>query len=164
MEVADSEHPDREHLRDLTPATLPGRQPGRVRQGPQHPADDHGRRTAASLLINKMYSRRGYETGFLEAAEQPNRITLVASDDEHDTLGTLSLDKAPARKFVQEFRVGFPSVYDPSGRQLLGFRGQISPSSIPSTLVIDKQGKVAARVIGPVTTQTLIGMVKDAGG
>lgn len=79
-------------------------------------------------------------------------------------LNTRDLDKAPARKFVQEFRVGFPSVYDPSGRQLLGFRGQISPSSIPSTLVIDKQGKVAARVIGPVTTQTLIGMVKDAGG
>jgi len=46
---------------------------------------------------------------------------------------------------------------------LLGFRGQISPQSIPSTLVIDKQGKVASRVLGEVTTQTLVGMVQDAG-
>jgi thiol-disulfide isomerase/thioredoxin len=77
-------------------------------------------------------------------------------------LNTRDLDKAPAKKFVQEFGVGFPSLYDPSGKQLLGFRGQISPSSIPSTLVIDKDGKVAARVIGSVTTQTLLGMVADA--
>ncbi len=77
-------------------------------------------------------------------------------------LNTRDLDKAPAKKFVQEFGVGFPSLYDPSGKQLLGFRGQISPSSIPCTLVIDKDGKVASRVIGSVTTQTLLGMVKDA--
>lgn len=77
-------------------------------------------------------------------------------------LNTRDLDKAQARKFVQRFGVDFPNVFDPDGEQLLGFRGQISPSSIPSTLVIDKQGKVAARVIGPVTTQTLVGMVQDA--
>jgi hypothetical protein len=53
-------------------------------------------------------------------------------------------------------------VFDPSGKQLLGFKGQISPTSIPSTLVIDKQGRVAGRVIGEVTTQTLVGMVNDA--
>ncbi len=67
-------------------------------------------------------------------------------------------------KFVQEFGVPFPSIYDPSGKQLLRFRGQkISATSIPSTLVIDKQGRVASRVIGAVTKDTLVGMVKDAG-
>jgi thiol-disulfide isomerase/thioredoxin len=78
-------------------------------------------------------------------------------------LNTRDLSKVPAEKFVQEFGVGYPSIYDPSGKQLLGFRGQISPQSIPSTLVIDKQGKVASRVLGEVTTQTLVGMVQDAG-
>jgi thiol-disulfide isomerase/thioredoxin len=77
-------------------------------------------------------------------------------------LNTRDLDKAPARKFAQEFGVTYPSIYDPSGKLLLGFRGQISASAIPSTLVIDKNGKVAARVIGEVTKQTLLGMVKDA--
>ena len=78
-------------------------------------------------------------------------------------LNTRDLSKVPAQKFVQEFGVGYPSIYDPSGKQLLSFRGQISPQSIPSTLVIDKQGKVASRVLGEVTTQTLLGMVQDAG-
>ncbi|ADB35330.1 Redoxin domain protein [Kribbella flavida DSM 17836] len=86
----------------------------------------------------------------------------LGADVQFIGLNTRDLDKAPARKFVQEFGVTFPSLYDPSGKQLLGFRGQISPSSIPSTLVIDKQGRVAARVIGEVTTQTLVGMVADA--
>ncbi len=78
-------------------------------------------------------------------------------------LNTRDLDKAPARRFVQEFGVTYPSIYDPSGKLLLGFRGQISAAAIPSTLVIDKTGKVASRVIGEVTKQTLLGMVKDAG-
>ncbi|MFG1621307.1 TlpA family protein disulfide reductase [Kribbella sp. NPDC049227] len=78
-------------------------------------------------------------------------------------LNTRDLDPAPAKKFVQEFGVQYPSVYDPNGKSLLRFRGQISAASIPSTLVIDKTGKVAARVIGDVTKQTLLGMVKDAG-
>lgn len=78
-------------------------------------------------------------------------------------LNTRDQDPAPARKFVRVFGVTYPSVYDPKAKELLKFRGQkISPQSIPSTLVIDKEGKVAARVLGPVTKQTLLGMVKDA--
>jgi thiol-disulfide isomerase/thioredoxin len=79
-------------------------------------------------------------------------------------LNTRDLDRAPARKFVKEFGVTFPSVYDPSGKQLLGFRGQISPQAIPSTLVIDAEGNVAARVIGAVTARTLVDTVHDIDG
>jgi thiol-disulfide isomerase/thioredoxin len=78
-------------------------------------------------------------------------------------LNTRDLDPAQARKFVQEFGVPFPSIYDPNSKALLRFRGQISPKAIPTTLVIDKTGKVAGRVVGEVTKQTLLGMVKDAG-
>jgi hypothetical protein len=78
-------------------------------------------------------------------------------------LNTRDLNQAPAKKFVEVFKVPYPSIYDPAGKQLLLFRGQkISPTSIPATVVIDKQGKVAAKVIGSVTKQTLLGMVKDA--
>jgi thiol-disulfide isomerase/thioredoxin len=97
--------------------------------------------------------------------EAPDLIAAskqLGADVQFIGLNTRDLDKAPARKFVQEFGVGFPSVFDPAGKQLLGFQGQISPTSIPSTLVIDKQGRVASRVIGEVTTQTLVGMVNDA--
>ena len=53
-------------------------------------ADSDGRRSSASMLINKMYSWRGYNTSSPPTGENPNRITLVASD-EGETLGTLSL-------------------------------------------------------------------------
>jgi thiol-disulfide isomerase/thioredoxin len=74
-------------------------------------------------------------------------------------LNTRDLDPAPARKFVKENGVTFPSIYDPEGKQLLGFRGLISPNAIPSTLVIDAQGKVAVRVLGEVSATTLVDMV-----
>jgi thiol-disulfide isomerase/thioredoxin len=78
-------------------------------------------------------------------------------------LNTRDLDPAPAKKFVEAFEVPYPSIFDPAGKQLLLFRGQkISTVSIPATLVIDKQGKVASRVIGEVSKSTLLGMVKDA--
>src|SRR5690349_18514000 len=78
-------------------------------------------------------------------------------------LNTRDLDPAPAKRFQEEFKVPYPSVYDPSGKALLRFRGQISPNAIPTTLVIDKEGKVAARAIARITKDTLLGMVKDAG-
>ena len=77
-------------------------------------------------------------------------------------LNTRDLNPAPARKFVQTFEVGFPSVYDPNGKLLLGFRGLISPSAIPSTLVIDAEGKVAVRVLGEISATSLVDMVEKA--
>jgi len=43
---------------------------------------------------------------------------------------------------------------------LLGF-GQLPPKAIPSTIVIDADGKVAARVIGEVDANTLVALVGD---
>lgn len=98
-------------------------------------------------------------------AEAPDLVAAskeLGSSVQFIGLNTRDLDQAPARKFVEAFGVTFPSIFDPNGKQLLNFRGQINPSAIPSTLVIDKDGKVAARVLGPVTKQTLLGMVNDA--
>jgi hypothetical protein len=44
---------------------------------------------------------------------------------------------------------------------LLAFRGELPPTAIPSTLVLDRRGRVAARVIGQVDTATLRGLVSD---
>ena len=54
-------------------------------------ADNHGQRANASLLVERMYARRGYDTGFLGAGAHPHHVTLVASDPQKDTLGTLTV-------------------------------------------------------------------------
>jgi thiol-disulfide isomerase/thioredoxin len=71
---------------------------------------------------------------------------------------------ASAQAFVRNFDVPYPSIYDTDGSQLLGFRDTLPPDAIPSTLVIDPKGRVAARVLGPVDAGTLVGLVHEARG
>lgn len=67
---------------------------------------------------------------------------------------------ATALAFDRNFGIEFPSVMDSqSGTVSLAFTGVVSPSAVPTTLVIDKEGKVASRILGridPGILRTLI--------
>jgi len=70
-------------------------------------------------------------------------------------------DPAQAKAYLARYGITYPSVVD-TGGLLLSLRGSVAPNSIPSTLVIDSQGRVAARVSGPITSvRTLVGLVDD---
>ena len=49
-----------------------------------------------------------------------------------------------ARDFVTDNHVGYPSIYDPEMRSLLALGGKFPTSVIPTTLVLDRQHRVAA--------------------
>ncbi|GAB4589372.1 TlpA disulfide reductase family protein [Nocardia sp. IFM 10818] len=49
-----------------------------------------------------------------------------------------------AQDFVTDNKVGYPSIYDPSMRTLLALGGKFPTSVIPTTIVLDKQHRVAA--------------------
>ncbi|RNL62279.1 TlpA family protein disulfide reductase [Nocardioides marmoriginsengisoli] len=67
-----------------------------------------------------------------------------------------------ARAFERAQKVPYPSIYDPGGENLLAFHRTLSPNSIPSTVIIDKQGRVAASVMGQVTSaRTLVDLIED---
>ena len=51
--------------------------------------------------------------------------------------------------------MNWPSLTDDDGSLLLAFSGKVNPNAVPSTLVLDRQGRVAARVLGAVRTDTL---------
>ena len=53
-------------------------------------ADCAGRRSSASILINRMYAGRGYQTTALSETQLPIRITLVATEHE-ETIGTITI-------------------------------------------------------------------------
>ena len=74
---------------------------------------------------------------------------------------TRDSDPAQARAFVRAFGIGYPSIYDPDGKALLQFAGTLPPSAIPSTLIIDEQGRLAARVLGEISELTLVTMVDE---
>ncbi|MCZ7417406.1 MULTISPECIES: TlpA family protein disulfide reductase [unclassified Streptomyces] len=76
-------------------------------------------------------------------------------------INTRDLDVVPARRFEERFGVPYPSIYDPSGRQILKFpRGSLSPKAIPSTLVVDRDGRIAARALKPLSEEDLRELVE----
>jgi thiol-disulfide isomerase/thioredoxin len=56
-----------------------------------------------------------------------------------------------ALAFMQDFNIGYPSFSDPNDQIALLFQGAAEPAAIPSTIVIDRSGRIAAKIIGGVT-------------
>ena len=61
---------------------------------------------------------------------------------------------AAAQAFNNRFDTGYPSIRDKDGILTLAF-GNLGPAATPTTIVLDKEGRVAARVLGPVTESQL---------
>ena len=67
-----------------------------------------------------------------------------------------------AAAFLRANKVSYPSLEDDGGRTLLALRGKANTT--PTTLVLDRTGRIAARVSGPVSAATLVGLVNDVLG
>ena len=65
----------------------------------------------------------------------------------------------PARAFAASAGATYPELVDADGA-LLGSLRLVPPSAVPSTLVLDRAGRVAARVIGAVDGTTLDALVR----
>ncbi|WP_328873071.1 TlpA family protein disulfide reductase [Streptomyces sp. NBC_00287] len=67
---------------------------------------------------------------------------------------------ASALAFEKEQGVTYPSLYDPTGKLMLRFeKGTLNPQAIPSTLVIDREGNIAARSLAPLSEEKLRKMI-----
>jgi thiol-disulfide isomerase/thioredoxin len=64
-----------------------------------------------------------------------------------------------AKLFLTDNDETWPSLLDSGGQVLLKFHKAVNPTAIPTTLVLDRQGRVAARVLGVVDTITLTSLV-----
>ena len=70
---------------------------------------------------------------------------------------------ASAIAFNESYEIGYPSVMDvEGGRMQLAFSGSIPPNAVPTTLVLDSNGRVAARILGQVNTPSILEtLIKD---
>lgn len=98
-------------------------------------------------------------------AEAPNfaKVANETKDKGVQFLGinTRDSEKSQATSFEEEHKVPYPSLFDPTGRLMLRFpKGSLNPQSIPSTIAIDRHGKIAARSIGPLAEDDLRKMVE----
>jgi thiol-disulfide isomerase/thioredoxin len=97
---------------------------------------------------------RGEAPALVEAHKRLAHVQFVGLDRNDDST-------ANARAFVRTFEVPYPSLYDSGGKLLLAFNGAVPPTSLPSTIVLDTEGRVAAVVLGPTTATTLVDIVHD---
>ncbi len=61
-----------------------------------------------------------------------------------------------AKTFNESFGITYPSVTDLDGKVQLAFSSAVAPNAVPTTLVLDKQGRVAARILGRVADSTIL--------
>ena len=70
---------------------------------------------------------------------------------------------AQSLAFAEQYDITYPSIIDiDTGKARLAFAGQVAPNAVPTTLVMDAQGRVAARISGLLTEpSTLRAMITD---
>ncbi|HWF79181.1 MAG TPA: TlpA disulfide reductase family protein [Streptosporangiaceae bacterium] len=82
------------------------------------------------------------------------RLAALATYFRHDPVSFVGDDvhdyATAALAFEHTFNVSYPSLNDPGSQVALAFHSTLPPTAIPSTLVIDRGGKIAARVIGEI--------------
>ncbi|CAL9493981.1 Thiol-disulfide oxidoreductase ResA [Streptomyces sp. enrichment culture] len=76
-------------------------------------------------------------------------------------INTRDTSIGPARAFEEEYGITYPSLYDPTGKLMLRFeKGTLNPQAIPSTLVIDRDGRIAARTLQALSEEKLRSMIE----
>jgi thiol-disulfide isomerase/thioredoxin len=96
--------------------------------------------------------------------ETPLVVELAAGADPEQVayLGiNIRDDNAAASAFANNFGVEFPSFYDPSSSVLLRLSDELGPYSLPSTAVLDREGRLAALVLGEIPGRATFQQVVD---
>jgi thiol-disulfide isomerase/thioredoxin len=98
-----------------------------------------------------------------DCREEAQALQAVYADNRTHGVQFIGLNTrdhdAEARAYEQSFGVGYPSLIDESGELQLAFHESLPFDSIPSTLVIDRDGRVAARILGSTSYTQLSGIV-----
>jgi thiol-disulfide isomerase/thioredoxin len=69
---------------------------------------------------------------------------------------------AAAESFENTYGIPYPSVLDSStGSMRLAFAGELPPSGVPVTLLVDKQGRVAGRYSGAILDFSILSDMVD---
>jgi thiol-disulfide isomerase/thioredoxin len=94
--------------------------------------------------------------GTLARQMQPHGVRFIGVDirDEPDA----------ATAFMQNFNVSYPSLNDPNDEIALEFHATVPPAAIPTTLIIDRSGRIAVRIFGASTYRELKDLVTKVAG
>jgi peroxiredoxin len=94
-------------------------------------------------------------------AEQMQQVYNQTKDSGVQVLGIDVKEHSPqpAQDFTRDRNLTYPSIYDDSGRTLLAFKGY-PPNAVPSTIVLDRQHRVAAVFLVELLASDLLPVVQ----
>ncbi|MHA7276959.1 TlpA family protein disulfide reductase [Arthrobacter sp. HLT1-21] len=93
---------------------------------------------------------------------------LVALHEEYESAGAqffgvnIRDSQETAEAFERTFDIPYPSLNDQDGGVLLAMTTYVPPQAVPTTLVIDKEGRVSARILGLADKSTLGALIEAA--
>jgi peroxiredoxin len=71
-------------------------------------------------------------------------------------------EEATAAAFDRNFNITYPSIKDKDGGVLLAMTQYVPPQAVPTTLVLDREGRVSSRILGLADKGTLKALISDA--
>ena len=96
-------------------------------------------------------------------AEAPTLEEFAIKNPDIQFVGILTRDNlSSAQSFVDRFKISYPTLVDDA--VISSFRGSLPANAIPTTLVIDSKGRVAARISGQVTVSTMRDVLEKVSG
>ncbi|MDM8085542.1 TlpA disulfide reductase family protein [Cellulomonas cellasea] len=97
-------------------------------------------------------------------AEAPD-LAAFATDYADQGVRVLGIngtdDAGAAQAFQRTFEIPYPSIADGDRAAIAELQGAVPVQAVPTTVVLDQEGRVAARVLGAVEASTLRGLVDD---
>lgn len=81
-------------------------------------------------------------------AAEPNGVGFMGVNvrDQPATVAT----------FDKTFGITYPSIVDVDGQAQLSFASNVPPNAVPTTLVLDREGRVAARILGQLANTSIL--------
>ena len=96
-------------------------------------------------------------------AEAPTLEEFAINIPDSKFVGILTRDNlSSAQSFVKRFGLTYPTLIDDA--IISSFRGSLPANAIPTTIVIDADGRVAARISGQVTVSSMKEVLEKVSG
>jgi thiol-disulfide isomerase/thioredoxin len=134
------------------------------------PVEFSGETVGGDELSSEDLAGEVYVVNFWYAACPPCRAEapdLKALSEEYTDVPFVGVNTSDTAEFAATFEstngIEYPSILDAQTAAVqLAFSGAVAPNAVPTTLVVDREGRVAARISGLIRDRSILASMIDS--